>query len=384
MSSDTHSQRLVYLDHHATTPLDPRVMTAMMPFFIAQYANPSSAHHLGRQAQRSLREARRTVQKALAAKYESEIIFTSGATEANTLAIIGAVARAPRPDSGHVVTTAIEHHSVHAACEQLRQRGNRVTIVGVDSEGRVLPEDIAAAMTPQTSLVSVMLANNEIGTIQPIASIAHAVRRHGALFHVDAVQAAGALPLDVDELGVDLLTISAHKIYGPKGVGALYVRRGTPIEAQFAGTQEYGLRAGTTNLAGVVGLATALRIAIAERIPETQRVSDLRNRLERELLATIPDARVNGSVRCRLPGNLSLTIPGIEAIDLIEALPDIVLSAGSACTAGTSQPSHVLNAIGLSRSDARATVRIGVGRWTSGAEIDLATRRISEFVRKVR
>ncbi|KAB1925823.1 cysteine desulfurase [Micromonospora noduli] len=384
MSNDANSPRLVYLDHHATTPLDPRVLTAMMPFLTDQYANPSSAHHFGRQAQRCLREARKSVQHALAASHESEIIFTSGATEANTLAIIGAVAGRQWPDEGHIVTTAIEHHSVHAACDQLKKQGYSVTTVGVDSEGLVHPEDIAAVMTPHITVVSVMLANNEIGTIQPIASLADVVTRHGALFHVDAVQGAGALPLNVDELGVDLLTISAHKIYGPKGVGALYVRRGTQIHAQFSGTQEYGLRAGTTNLAGIVGLATALRIAIEERTLEAHRVSGLRNKLEHGLLAAIPDARLNGSARHRLPGNLSLTIPGIDATDVIQALPDIALSAGSACTTGTSKPSHVLSAIGLSPSEARATVRIGVGRWTSERDVDLAKRRIAEVVSELR
>lgn len=356
----------------------------MMPFLTEEYANPSSAHQLGRQAERHLRDARRTVQRALAARHETEIVFTSGATEANTLAIVGGVTSAARTGGCHIVTTAIEHHSVRAACDQLVGRGCTVTTVDVDEKGHVCPDDIAAAMTSRTTLVSVMLANNEIGTIQPISSIARVVARYGAVLHVDAVQGVGTLPLDVAELGVDLLTISAHKFYGPKGVGALYTRRGIRIEPQYAGTQEFGLRAGTTNLAGIVGLATALRLMVEERAAETDRVAGLRNRLERGLLAAIPDVRVNGSTQRRLPGNLSLTIPGIDAAELIEGLPDVAVSTGSACTSGTEKPSHVLSAIGLSRPDARATIRFGVGRWTSEADIDLATRRITDLVRALR
>jgi cysteine desulfurase len=256
--------------------------------------------------------------------------------------------------------------------------------VPVDRDGRVDPADIAAAVTPRTVLVSVMHANNEIGTIQPIADIAAVTRHHGVRLHVDAVQAIGAIDVDVNHLGVDLLTISAHKIYGPKGIGALYIRRGTPLRPQYTGSQEHGIRAGTVNLAGAVGLAEALRVLAVERELDAQRVGRLRDSLASRLLATVPHARLNGSQEHRLPGNLSLTVSGIDADDVIDALPDLAISAGSACRSGEDEPSHVLTAIGLDRADARATIRLSLGRFTHDHDVEHAAHRISATVARLR
>lgn len=379
MTGDT-----IYLDYQATTPVDRRVLDAMLPFWTREHANPASPHQPGRRAADALSHARSQVQAALGARYGDEVVFTSGATEANHLAIVGAVAASAYADSSHVVTTTIEHKSVLAACDQLVSAGHAVTTVGVDDTGRVDPRHIMGAITPRTALVSVMFANNEIGTIQPIAEIAGVTRARGVLLHVDAVQAIGVSQFDVEALGVDLLTISAHKIYGPKGVGALYVRRGTPLRPQFPGSQEHGLRAGTANVAGAVGLAAALRILDSEREADALRIARLRDRLADQLLAAIPDARINGSREHRLPGNLSLTIPGIDAAELIDALPDLALSAGSACTSGQDDPSHVLAAIGLQDSQARGTVRISLGRFTRADEIERAGHRIGAVVARLR
>ncbi|MFJ6200149.1 cysteine desulfurase family protein [Micromonospora sp. NPDC092111] len=370
------SRDVVYLDYQATTPVDQRVFDAMLPFLAQQYANPSSPHQPGRQAATALRAARRQVKTSLGAQHDTEIVFTSGATEANHLAILGAVTASPRPNADHIITTAIEHQSVLASCDQLGRAGYSVTTVPVDHHGRVNPADVAVAITPRTVLVSVMYANNEIGTVQPIADIAAITRRHKVLLHTDAAQAIGALDIDVDRLGVDLLTISAHKIYGPKGIGALYVRRRTPVRPQYAGSQEHGIRAGTVNLASAIALAEALRILSTEREHETQRIAQLRDGLADRLQAALPHAYINGSPEHRLPGNLSLTIPGIDAADLINALPDLAISNGSACTSGHTKPSHVLTAIGLGGSDARATIRISLGRETRESDIEHAAHRI--------
>ena len=378
------SPDVVYLDHHATTPMDPRVLDTMLPFLTTQYANPSSPHRPGQQAAAALRTARRQVQALLGARHDTEIVFTSGATEANHLAVVGAVTGSPRPGADHIVTTAIEHHSVLAACDQLAAAGYSVATVAVDHDGRVDPAEVAAAITPRTVLVSVMHANNEIGTIQPIADIAAITRRCSVLLHVDAVQAIGAIDTNVNRLGVDLLTISAHKIYGPKGIGTLYVRRGTPLRPQYTGSQEHGIRAGTVNLANAAGLAEALRLVAIERESDAERIAALRDHLAARLLDALPQIRINGSREHRLPGSLSLTIPGVDAADLIDALPDVAISTGSACTSGQSKPSHVLTAIGLNSTDARTTIRLSLGRFTHAREIEHAAHRISTAIHRLR
>ena len=371
------SRDVVYLDHQATTPVDQRVLDAMLPFLAHNHANPSSPHQLGRLAAEALRAARGQIQASLSARHDTEIVFTSGATEANHLAIVGAATGSRRFYADHIITTAIEHKSVLAACDQLAAAGYSFTTVPVDRAGRVDPADIADAITPRTVLVSVMYANNEVGTVQPIADIAAVTRHRGVLLHVDAVQAIGAIDINVDNLDVDLLTISAHKIYGPKGIGVLYIRRGTPLRPQYTGSQEHGMRAGTVKLAGAVGFAEALRILTIERECDAKRVARLRDNLADRLLAALPQAYINGSREHRLPGNLSLTVPGIDAGDLIDALPDIAISMGSACTSGQGEPSHVLTAIGLDRADARATIRLSLGRRTGDSEIEYAAHRIA-------
>ncbi|WP_447002470.1 cysteine desulfurase family protein [Saccharothrix isguenensis] len=378
------TDEVVYLDYQATTPVDLRVLEAMSPYWTRLYANPASSHRFGRQAAEGLQAARRQVRTALGADLDSEIVFTSGATEGNHLAVVGAVAGSRHPGTDHVVTTAVEHKSVLAACDRLAASGHTVTTVGVDGMGMVDPQDIATVITPRTVLVSVMHANNEVGTVQPIADIAAITRDRGVLLHVDAAQSVGALDIDVNELGADLLTVSGHKVYGPKGIGALYVRRGTSLRPEYAGSQEYGRRAGTVNLAGAVGLAEALRILSVERRTEAHRIGRLRDTLVDQLRSGLPDITVNGSVEHRLPGNTSLTISGIDADRLIDILPELAISTGSACTGGQADPSHVLTAMGLDATAARATIRLGVGRHTRDEDVEYAARRITTAVSRLR
>ncbi|MEE1774829.1 cysteine desulfurase family protein [Streptomyces sp. JV181] len=373
---------LIYLDHQATTPLDERVLETMLPFFTSEYGNPSSPHTCGRTAARAIRTARRQVTDLVGAKNELEIVFTSGATEANHLAILGA-ALAARTHGGHLVTTAIEHKAVLAACQRLvDHHGYTLTRVGVDAHGRVHPADIAAALTPNTVLVSVMHANNEIGTLQRLAAIAEITAPRGIVLHTDAAQSAGCGLLDVAETGVDLASLSAHKLHGPKGIGAIYIRGGTPITAQqTGGGQERGLRAGTPNVPAIVGFGAAAYLITTGAVPSPPCIRALRDRLQDRLLAAIPGATVNGHPHRRLPGNLSLTIPGIEATDLLDRLPNIAASTGSACNTGNGEPSHVLTAIGLTRDQARATLRLSIGRTTTDTDVDQAADLITRTAR---
>ncbi|MEV0875874.1 MULTISPECIES: cysteine desulfurase family protein [Streptomyces] len=369
---------LIYLDHQATTPLDERVLEAMLPFFTSEYGNPSSPHTCGRTAARAIRTARRQVADLVGAGDALEIVFTSGATEANHLAILGA-ALAVRPHGGHLVATAIEHKAVLAACQRLvDHHGYTLTRVGVDGHGRVHPADIAAVLTPNTVLVSVMHANNEIGTLQRLAAIAEITAPRGIVLHTDAAQSAGCGLLDVAELGVDLASLSAHKLHGPKGIGALYIRGGTRVAAQqTGGGQERGLRAGTPNVPAIVGFGAAAHLITTGAVPSPPCIRALRGRLQDRLLAAIPGAIVNGHPHRRLPGNLSLTIPGIEAIDLLDRLPNIAASTGSACNTGSGEPSHVLTAVGLTRDQARATLRLSIGRTTTDTDVDQAADLIT-------
>ncbi|MGH8901034.1 MAG: cysteine desulfurase family protein [Egibacteraceae bacterium] len=371
----------IYLDYQATTPLDPRALEAMLPYLTDIHANPSSPHSQGQQAAETVRAARRQLQTLVGAAHESEIVFTSGATESNHLAIIGAAAAAQRRGN-HIVTTVIEHKSVLAASDRLARAGFAVTHVPVGSDGRVDPGDIERALTPRTVLVSMMHANNEIGTIQPLTEIAAVTRTYGVLLHTDVAQSIGTIPFDIDRLGVDLASISGHKIYGPKGIGALYVRQSMPIEPQLTGGgQEYGLRAGTLNVPGIVGLGCAAAILTRERSTDAERVLALRERLRQRLTRALPGVRVNGSLEHRLPGNLSLTIPGLESSDLIAALPDLAISGGSACNTGQPEPSHVLTAIGLEPADARCTLRLSLGRFTTVHDVEHAATRLIFTIR---
>jgi cysteine desulfurase len=380
----------IYLDHAATTPLDPRVLEAMLPYLTAITGNPSSVHREGREARKGLDRARREVAAVLGAR-PAEIVFTASGSEADALAIRGVVEAAPIR-LPHVVTTAIEHHAVLHTVQDLARRGRcRATYVPVDAEGFVDPEAVAAAVTDDTVLVSVMYANNEVGTIEPVPEIARAAKRRNprALVHTDAVQAAGALDLNINRLGVDLLALAAHKFYGPKGVGALYVRDGVRLAPLvLGGAQERNRRAGTENVAGAVGLATALRLAYEELDARNRHCARLRDRLLHEIPARIPGVHVNGpgAGAARLPNNVNCSIAGveIEALLLGLDLAGIAASNGSACTAGSLEPSHVLTAMGLPEELARNSLRLTLGKDTSESEIERVLNVLPPLIARLR
>ena len=378
--------RLTYLDHAATTPLDERVLEAMLPYLRERWGNPSSLYTHGRVARRALDEARDTVAHVLNCR-PSEILFTSGGTESDNLAIEG-VAAARRADGDHIVTTKVEHHAALRTCQWLEKRGGfRVSYIGVDRDGRIDLDELDRTVGPGTILVSVMLANNEVGTIQPVAEAAAIARRHGATFHTDAVQAAGALELDPNALGVELLSLSGHKIYGPKGVGVLYVRRGTPLLPDLhGGGQERGLRAGTENVAAIVGMAEALRLAEEERPSRNAHDAALRDRLISGILATVPGASLTGHPTLRLPNNASFVFDGTDGESILMDLDqhDICASSGSACTSGTLEVSHVLTALGLSDDLARGSVRLTTGRATSEEGVEHLLEVMPDVVARVR
>ncbi len=375
----------IYLDHHSTTPVDPRVLERMLPYFTDLYGNAASrSHAFGRSAASAVEEARERVAQAIGASY-SEVVFTAGATESNALAIKGSAHRRP---GTHLVTTAIEHRSVLDACTRLQADGWALTVVGVDSCGRVDPDDVRRALQPDTLLVSVMAANNEIGTLQPIAAIGAIVRAHGALFHVDATQALGRMALDVQADAIDLLSLSAHKLYGPKGVGALYVRR-RPRRTELlplieGGGQEGGLRPGTLNVPGIVGTGIACEIMIESMAGETVRLAALRERLWAALTRELDGLTLNGHPELRLAGNLHLSIAGVQPDALLLGLDEVALSAGAACSTGAVKPSHVLEAIGAAGDGARAALRLGIGRFNTEAQIDRAAQCIARRVLALR
>ena len=377
----------IYLDYHATTPVDPRVLTSMLPYLTEHFGNAASrTHAFGLRAEAAVTVAREEVAEALGAE-PREIVVTSGATESNNLAILGA-ARANRAKGDHIVTSTIEHRAVLDPCRRLETEGFRVSFLPPDRHGVTSAESVAAALTDRTLLVSVMAANNEIGTLNPIADIGRLCKERGVLFHTDAAQAFGKMPIAVHSLGVDLLSLSAHKICGPKGIGALYVRALNPrVKLEpilFGGGHEKGLRSGTLNVPAVVALGTAARIAVAEISQEEARVRALRDRLERRLLSEIPDAFVNGHPSERLAGNLNIGFPGVRSDGLMMDVREIAVSAGSACTSATPEPSHVLRGIGLSPEEATVSIRFGLGRFTTEEEVDAAAERVARAVRRRR
>ncbi len=375
--------RRLYFDHAATTPLAPEVIAAMLPYFNASYGNPSSVHAEGRLAHEGLEAARRQVAAVLHCRPQ-ELIFTSGGTESDNLALKG-VALAQQ-GVGHIITSVAEHHAVLHSAEYLAHRGFKVTYLPVDRFGMVSPDAVAAAIQPDTRLISIMYANNEVGTINPIAQIAAVAQRAAVPFHSDAVQAGGSLDLDVDRLGVDLLALSAHKFYGPKGVGVLYVRGGSRLlYQQSGGSQESKRRAGTENVAGIVGLATALTIAEGKREAEAARLRGLRERLIGGVLGSIPGAILNGHPVERLPGNANFCLPDVEAETLLLRLDllGIAASSASACTSGAVEPSHVLRAMGIPDALAVGSLRLSLGASNTEADIDYVLAKLPAVVNKL-
>lgn len=376
--------RSIYLDHAATTPMRQEAYEAMIPYLTEKFGNPSSIHAFGRAARKDVDGARERVAKALNAAPQ-EIFFTSGGTEADNMAILGTAAQL-RDKGKHIITSAVEHHAVLHTCEALATQGYRLTMLPVDKYGMVSPSQLAKAITDETILVSIMHANNEVGTIQPIRELAAIAHERGALFHTDAVQSLGNIPVDVADLQVDLLSASAHKLYGPKGVGLLYVRKGTKLgNIAYGGAQERNLRPGTENVAGMMGFARALELAAAEQ-PETyEHLAALRDKLIKGL-TSLPAVSLNGHPQQRLPGNVNVSIERVEGESLILSLDmaGIAVSSGSACTSGSLEPSHVLMAMGLSHQKAHGSLRFTLGKSTSAADIDYVLEVIPGIIQRLR
>ena len=361
--------RRIYLDNAATTAVSPEVVEAMLPFFTQAYGNASSIHGHGREAKRAIENARRQVMKSLNAAHPQEIYFTAGGSESDNWAI---KAVALQHERGHIITTAIEHHAVLHTCQWLEKRGFDVTYLPVDEFGQVTAAQMEKALRPDTILVSVMAANNEVGTIQPIGEIGKLCRERGVLFHTDAVQAVGALPIDVQAMHIDLLSLSGHKLHGPKGVGALYIRKGVRIEPLLhGGAQERGYRAGTENVPGIVGLGKAVEMAYANLADNAARMTALRDQLIQGLMDRVPGARLNGHPTERLPNNVNMSFDGVEGEALLLRLDlvGVAGSSGSACTSGALDPSHVLLALGLTPAEANGALRLTLGTDTTEEEI---------------
>ncbi len=375
----------IYLDYAATTPTHPDVVKAMLPYFTGVFGNPSSIYACGQDAKEAIEEARASVAALIGAR-DDEIVFTSGGTEADNTALKG-VAYAHKDKGNHIITSAIEHHAILETGHFLETQGFEVTFLPVDEYGMVDPDDVRRAITGKTIIVSIMHANNEIGTIQPIAEIARITREAGVYLHTDTVQTVGHIPLHVDKLGIDLLSMSAHKLYGPKGVGFLYVRKGTRLAPfMHGGEQESGRRASTHNVPGIVGLGKAIQIAQQEMDEEAGRVTRLRNKLINGVLENIEHARLNGHPQVRLPNNANLSISYAEGEAMCLNLDQegICCSTGSACSSGTAEPSHVLLALGLDPLQAHSSLRFSLGKWTTDEEIDYVLEVLPRIVAKLR
>jgi len=378
-------RRKIYLDYAATTPLHPEVLKAMLPYLTEIYGNPSSVHSLGQEAKEALEQSRQKLANLIGARNE-EIVFTSGGTEADNLAIKG-VAFANRQKGDHIITSRIEHHAVIETCRWLEKEGFSVTYLPVDAHGTVSPDDVRRALTSRTILISIMHANNEIGTIEPIAEISKIAHEAEVYLHTDAVQTVGHIPVNVNELGVHLLSLSAHKFYGPKGVGALYVRKGTKIASVLhGGGQEKGYRSGTENIAGIVGLGKAAELAKQEMVEEMPRLTALRDYLIDGILNNISDVRLNGHPVERLPNNVHISVAYVEgeAMLLNLDLAGICVSTGSACSSVRLEPSHVLTALGLTPTQAHGSIRFTLGKWTTKADIDTVLHVFPQVVSKLR
>ncbi len=378
----------IYLDNHATTPCDPRVVEAMLPYFTQKFGNAASrSHAFGWAAEEAVSVARERVAALVGASNPKEIVFTSGATESNNLAIKG-VAEYLRDRGNHIVTSVVEHKAVLDTCKRLEKQGYEVTYLPVDAEGRVSPESVERALTDKTILVSIMLANNEVGTVQPIGDIGRITRKRGVLLHTDAVQGVGKVPFHVEEMSVDLASITAHKMYGPKGVGALYVRRSKPrvrLTAQMdGGGHELGMRSGTLNVTGIVGFGKAAQIMTEEGRDEAKRLLALRERLRAKLWGALEELRLNGSLEHRLPGNLNVSFGCVEGEAMLMAIKDVCVSSGSACTSASLEPSYVLHSMGIGDDVAHSSLRFGIGRFNTEEEIDFVADLVISKVQKLR
>jgi cysteine desulfurase len=375
----------IYLDYAASTPVDPQVVQEMLPYFSDVYGNPSSAHSRGQETRDAIEKARKRVADLIGAE-SSEIVFTSGGTEANNFALKG-IAEANKDNGNHIITSDIEHNSIYNICKSLEISGCITTFIPVDKYGMVNPDDVKKAITPGTILISIMHANNEIGTIQPLAEITRIAHESGVYVHTDAVQTSGHIPFDVKELGIDLLSLSAHKLYGPKGVGALYIKSGVNI-APFihGGGHESGRRAGTENVAGIAGFGKAAELAKEELSKEIPRQTELRNYFISELCRKMDKVELNGHPQKRLPNNVNLSFWGIEgeATLLNLDIEGVCVSTGSACSSESEEPSHVLLAIGLSRETARSSLRMTIGRWTTREQLDRVIEIIPVIVARLR
>lgn len=376
----------IYMDHNATTPTDPRVVEAMLPYFTVDYGNPSSAYGLAQTTRRAVERARATVGSALNCDPRS-IVFTSGGSESDNIAIKGVVLAADRT-GGHVITTSIEHHAVLHTCRYVRDRyGADVTFLGVDANGVVDSAEVDRACRDDTVLISIMQANNDVGVIEPLEEISEIARSRDIPFHTDAVQAVGKVPVDVQKLGVDFLAMSAHKFYGPKGVGALYVRQGVRFDPlSHGGSQEWGMRAGTENVPGIVGLATALELAVREMESEGARLRSLIERLEQGVLDRVPDVTVHARGVPRIPGTTNMAFQYVEGESMVLALDmeGVAVSTGSACTTDSGEPSHVLAAMGVAPNVAQGSIRFGLGRHTTAQDVDRVLELLPPIVERLR
>jgi cysteine desulfurase len=377
----------IYMDNHATTPVDPRVIEAMLPFFNERYGNAASRNHsFGWAAEEAVENARAQIARLIGAT-PKEIIFTSGATESDNLAIKG-VAEMYREKGNHIITQATEHKAVLDTCKRLEKYGYEVTYLPVEKDGRVNLDELQRAITPKTILITIMYANNEIGTVQPMAEIGKIAKERGVLFHVDGVQAVGKIPVDVQKDGIHLMSMSAHKIYGPKGVGALYVRRKNPrvqLAAQIdGGGHERGMRSGTLNVPGIVGMGKACEICQEEMSTESVRMAALRDRLKQGIMGQLDETYINGSLEHRLPNNLNISFAYVEGESLLMGINDVAVSSGSACTSATLEPSYVLKALGVGEDLAHTSIRFGLGRFNNEEEVDYVVQRVVETVSRLR
>ncbi|HWW87411.1 MAG TPA: IscS subfamily cysteine desulfurase [Vicinamibacterales bacterium] len=377
----------IYMDYHATTPVDPRVLDAMLPYFTSAFGNAASRNHpFGWEAEEAVEKARKQVAELIGANAK-EIVFTSGATESDNLAIKGAAAMY-REKGNHLITCVTEHKAVIDTCKRLEKEGYRVTYLPVEKDGRISLDALKAAITDKTILITIMAANNEIGVLQPVAEIGAIAKEKGILFHTDAVQAAGKVPFNVNELKVDMASLSAHKMYGPKGVGALYVRRRNPrvLLAPLidGGGHERGMRSGTLNVTGIVGFGKAAELCRQEMAAETERLRTLRDRLNDKLHEQLDELYINGSMTHRLPHSLNISFAYVEGESLLMGINDVAVSSGSACTSASLEPSYVLKALGAGDDLAHSSIRFGLGRWTTEEEVDYVADKLTQVVSRLR